>query len=270
MFESQQKGGEKMKKFVVCLVVFVFVTTIASVAFGRTMEEEKQAVREYLNVLDAKLAKAKAAKQSAKVNMLHVEKASTLARWNKLKASMAVAPLPPAPVAPVVAQPAPTMPVGLFGLGVNTCLSGQYISTGKGSLSGTGGLKGDFVADDFIGLGSMLSLPKDTIQYKFGLGYYQGGGAGLKAVPVYAGGIINLGQGWMGGAEVYLTGGLNYVVYGNGKTSGKIGGDAYVGVRTDLGLGIGKTGFELGYSVIRSNTASTKGLALSVSQSIVL
>jgi len=262
-----------MKKFIVCLVAFVFMTTIASVAFGRTMEEEKQAVRDYLNVLDAKLAKAKAAKQSAKVNLLHVEKTATLARWNKLKASMAIVPVPPPPAPvppPVVVQPAPTMPVGLFGLGINTCLSGQYISTGKGSLSGTGGLKGDFVTDDFIGLGSMLGMPRDTFQYKLGLGYYQGGGAGLKAVPLYAGGVINLGQAWMGGAEVYLTGGLNYVVYGNGKTSGKIGGDAYVGIRTDLGLGIGKTGFELGYSVVRSNTASSKGVAFSVSQSIVL
>jgi hypothetical protein len=261
-----------MKKFIVCFVVFVFVTAVASVAFGRTLDEEKQAVRNYLNVIDAKLVKAKAAKQSAKVNMLHADKAATLARWNKLKASMAVAPVvaptPPAapvpPPAPVVVKP--TAPAGLFGMGLNTCLSGQYISTGKGQFSGTGGLKGDIVLDDFVGLGSMLSLPKNTIQYKLGLGYYQGGGAGLKAIPIYAGGTINL----MGGSEVYLTGGLNYVVYGNGKTSGKIGGDVYVGIKTDLGLGLGKTGFELGYSVVRSNTASSKGITLSVSQPILL
>ncbi|MFA5840521.1 MAG: hypothetical protein WC890_07765 [Candidatus Margulisiibacteriota bacterium] len=250
-----------MKKFIICLVVFVFTTTIASVAFGRTMDEEKQAVRDYLNVLDAKLAKAKAAKQSAKVNMLHIEKTATLARWNKLKASMVVAPVPPTPV---VVQPVSTQYAGLFGWGLNTIFSGQYIYTGSGSISGAGGLKGDIVLDDFIGLGPMLSLSNDTFKYKLGLGVYDGGGSGLKAIPVYAGGIINLG------ADVYLTGGLNYVIYGNGQTSGRIGGDAYIGLKTDIGLGAGATRFELGYSAVRSSTVTAKGFAFSVNQAIVL
>ncbi len=252
-----------MKKFIICLVVFVFTTTIASVAFGRTLDEEKQAVRDYLNVVDAKLAKAKAAKQTAKVKKLHAEKAGTLARWEKLKASMVVTPIAPIPT-PVVGQPVSTASAGWFGWGLNTSLSGQYIYTGAGSLSGTGGLKGDIILDDFIGMGSMMGLSNDTFKYKLGLGVYDGGGAGLKAIPVYAGGIINLGT------DVYLTGGLNYVVYGNGLTSGRIGGDAYIGLKTDIGLGAGATRFELGYSVVRSSTVTAKGFAISVNQAIVL
>jgi len=262
-----------MKKAIIFLVIVAFMATVATVAFGRTLEEEKQAVRNYLNVLDAKLAKAKAAKQSSKVNMLHAEKNATLARWNKLKASMAVAPAAPVvapvppPPAPMVAKPAVNN--GLFGWGINTSLDGQYINTGKGSISGALGLMGNVVLDDFVGLGPMVGMSANTVKFKLGAGYYAGGGNGLKAIPVYAGGIINLPQ-WMSGLDSYLTGGLNYVVYGNGKTSGKIGGDVYLGITADFGLGLGKTGFQIGYSVVRSNTATVKGLALAVSQPINL
>ncbi|MCX5751777.1 MAG: hypothetical protein NT099_08985 [Candidatus Saganbacteria bacterium] len=279
-----------MKKFIVCFVVLVFVMSLSIVVFGRTMEEEAQAVRDYLNVVDAKLATAKEAHDTQRVKLLHAEKEATLTRWYKLKNEMASVPAPVAAVpptvvvvqqpaapptivvvpAPVVAKPVVTKPVGLFGMGLNTSFSGQYIHTGYGSFSGAGGIKGDIVLNDFVGLGSAMGMPKDTIQYKLGIGYYSGGGALLNAIPIYAGGVINLSKDWMGGAEAYLTGGLNYVVSGNGGGSGRIGGDAYVGVRMDLGLGIGKTGFELGYSAVRSNTATAKGVAFSVSQPIVL
>ncbi|MFA4967648.1 MAG: hypothetical protein WC624_05465, partial [Candidatus Margulisiibacteriota bacterium] len=93
------------------------------------------------------------------------------------------------------------------------------------------------------------------------------GAGGIKAIPIYAGGILYLPQ-WLGVQDSYLTGGLNYVVYGNGLTSGKIGGDIYFGLSTDfrLGFGLGKTGFEIGYNVVRSNTITSKGISLSVSQ----
>ncbi len=90
----------------------------------------------------------------------------------------------------------------------------------------------------------------------------------MKGFPVYAGGSIDLPP--MGGVETYLVGGFNYVVYGNGKTSGKIGGDAALGIKVDLGFGIGKTGIELGWGAVRSNTVTSKGLMFSVSQPVVL
>jgi hypothetical protein len=176
-----------------------------------------------------------------------------------------VAPVPPP--APVVVKPAAN--AGLFGMGLNTSLDGLYISTGKGSLSGSVGVMGNLVLDDFIGLGPMVGLSANAVKFKVGTGYVMGGG-GIKAVPVYGGGIISLPAEWMGGLDSYLAGGLNYVAYGNGKTSGKLGGDVYFGIKADLGLGLGKTGFELGYSVVRSNTITSKGFSLAVSQPIVL
>ncbi|MFA6431327.1 MAG: hypothetical protein WCV91_02955 [Candidatus Margulisiibacteriota bacterium] len=267
------KGEIKMKKYVNCLVVLAIMLAIASVSYGRTLAEEAQAVRDYLNVVDAKLATAKQANNKARVDLLHVEKSASLARWYKLKASMDVAPAPVERVITkvitvpqqIAAQPVAKKSNGAFGWGLNTMLDGRYINTGKGSVAGSAGLMANVVLDDFIGLGSMFGMSTNAVKFKLGMGYYAGGGVGLKAIPVYAGGIINLPQ-WLGGQESFLTGGLNYVVDGNGQTSGKIGGDVFFGITADMGLGLGKTGFAIGYNVIRSNTVSSKGLSLSVSQ----
>ncbi|MCU0641346.1 MAG: hypothetical protein MUC35_04580 [Candidatus Margulisbacteria bacterium] len=264
-----------MKKMFVYFLVVAFVLSIAGAVFGRTLEEERDAVRAYLKVVDAKIIKYRKAGNKAKMVVLQKEKQATLARWNKLKASMesaapAVTPPPPPPVAPAPAPAVSAAPSGgLFGMGINTCLTGAYINTGKGSISGSVGAMASIVLDDFVGLGPMVGLGAKSINYTVGLGGFYGGG-GLKAIPVRAGGIINLPAEWMGGLESYLAGGLNYVAYGNGQKAGKIGGDAAVGFKADLGLGLGKTGFELGYSVVRSDTVSAKGLSLAVSQPIVL
>jgi hypothetical protein len=265
-----------MKKAIIFLVAMAVMASVSSVAFAKTMAEEMSAVRDYLNVVDAKLATAKNAKNEKKIRLLHAEKAATLARWYKLKATMVTPAAPvvqaPAPVvnvttpAPIVVMPSPAP--GLFGMGIPVALSGLYINTGKGTYSGTGGLKGEVILDDFTGLDNMLGLAPKAIKYKVGVGVVDGGGEGLKAIPVYAGGTIALPM--MGGVEPYLVGGLNYVVYGNGKTSGQIGGDAGLGCKVDFGFGIGKTGLELGWGVVRSNTVTSKGVMFSVSQTIVL
>lgn len=259
-----------MKKTIAFVVVFGLMLSVASVALDRTYAEEMQAVRDYLTVVDAKLATAKQNHNTRRVELLHVEKAATLARWNKLKASQPVAPVAVAPTpapAPIVVAPVESEQY-LFGLGLKTTLAAQFINDGKASsiygLTGiTSGLMANLVMDDFIGLGS-------NVQYKLGTGlFYMSGAGGLKAIPVYAGGIIHLPQ-WFGGQESYLTGGLNYVVYGNGLTSGRIGGDVYYGITADFGLGLGKTGFEIGYNVVRSSTVTSKGYSFSISQPINL
>jgi hypothetical protein len=264
-----------MKRTIAFLVVLAFVAGIASVVFARTLDEERDAVRAYLKVVDGKIIKYRKAKNTAKMKVLQAEKKATLARWEKLKAQMGVAPAPGTqpmaplpPTAPGYVAPA-AAPAGMFGMGVNTNLAGQYISTGKGSASGSIGVMGNMLLDDFIGLGPMVGMPANSVKFTVGMGGFYGGG-GLKAIPLKAGGIINLPADWMGGLESYVTGGLNYVVYGNGTTSGKIGGDVYYGINADLGLGLGKTGFELGYNVVRSNTVSSKGISLSVSQPLAL
>lgn len=264
-----------MKKAIVFIVVMAFMASIANVALGRTIEEEKLAVQDFLKVIDAKIIKARNAGQFAKTTKLKADKAGTLARWNKLKASLApvaiaVAPAPVvAPVPPPVPVPAPTVaapytPWSIFGLGLNTELKGQYINTGLGVAKGSVGVVGNIMLD----LGPTFGISGNAIKFKLGTGYFFGGG-GLKAIPVYAGGLVRLPQ-WLGGQDAYLTGGLNYVVYGNGRTSGQIGGDAAFGVTADFGLGLGPTGFEIGYSVVRSNTVTSKGISLAVSQPIYL
>jgi len=267
-----------MKKLVALLVVAAFVVSLVGEVLAQNFEEEAAKVRAYLKVIDAKIKDARAKKQTARLKKLQAEKAATLARWNKLKASMEAAPPPPppAPVAPVPPPPPapvavkPAAPAGLFGMGLNTVLTGAYVNTGKGTISGSVGALGSLVLDDFVGLGPMIGLSANAIKYTVGAGAYYGGG-GLKAIPVRAGGIITLPADLLGGLESYLAGGLNYVVYGNGQTTGKIGGDAAFGINVDLGLGLGKTGIELGTTVVRSNTVST-GLTFSfaVSQPIVL
>jgi hypothetical protein len=263
-----------MKKYIALFVAFAFMVTLAGLAFGRTLEEEKQAVRDYLKVIDAKIIKARKAGQTAKVKVLQGEKQGTLRRWEKLKAEMEAQPVAPAVApaptpAPVVAKPA-AVGGGLFGWGINTCLSGTYIATGKGSIGGAGQIRGDIVLDDFVGLGPLVGLSANTIKYKVGLGVVDGGGAGLKAIPIYADGVINLPADMMGGLETYLTGGLNYVVYGNTKNPGRLAGEIGVGLNADLGLGLGKTGFELGWEAVCSKTVTAKGLTFTVSQPIGL
>src|SRR3989338_3840094 len=209
-----------------------------------------------------------------------VVSARTLDRWDKLKASMEAAPTPPAPPPAPFAPVPPSAPravsaapaAALFGLGINTAWTGSYVSTGKGSLSGSIGLSSDLILDDFVGLGPIVGLSANAVKYTVGLGGFYGGG-GLRAIPVRAGGVITLPADMMGGLETYLSGGVNYVVYGSGTTTdkvGNVGGDVSFGANFDLGLGLGKTGVSLGYSIIRSQTVSSKGLSLSVTQGLML
>lgn len=60
-------------------MIFAFAAALGSAVYGRTFEQEKEAVRNYLDVLDSKLEKAKKQNQSAKVNLLHALKVKTLA-----------------------------------------------------------------------------------------------------------------------------------------------------------------------------------------------
>lgn len=91
------------------LIVFAFVTVLAGSIYGRTADEEIQAVRNYLDVLDAKLEKAKKQKQSAKVVLLHAQKAVALALVEE-KAIVSGSDTFPASVI-LVTQPVATRPV---------------------------------------------------------------------------------------------------------------------------------------------------------------
>jgi len=272
-----------MKRTIALFIAIAFVATVAGMAFGRTLDEERDAVRAYLKVIDAKIIKYRKAGSTAKMKVLQADKAGTLRRWEKLKAQMTaqVAPPPPAapvpPPPPVMVKPAPSGPAPLFGLGWNTVITGTYLNTGKGKISGGLGGRADLVIDDMMGIGSMIGLSNNAVKYRVGLGVFYGAdnyNRKIQALPLYVDGVLNMPADWMGGLETYAGGGLNYTLYGSGSTVGSYGIQAYVGMKTDLGLGLGKTSFELGWSAIRANGSTPKtvarGLTLSVGQDLVL
>ncbi|MFA5098184.1 MAG: hypothetical protein WC490_06140 [Candidatus Margulisiibacteriota bacterium] len=57
-------------------------------AFARTLEEEKQAVRDYLKVVDAKIVNFRNQGNVVKMKQMQSEKQATLKRWEALKAQM--------------------------------------------------------------------------------------------------------------------------------------------------------------------------------------
>jgi hypothetical protein len=231
-------------------------------------------------VYDVNAAEKKVAK---KVVTKKVKKVTKTAPMRKSAPSMApvapapppppVAPLPPAK-APMVAKPM-AAPASLLGLGLNADLSGSYLytgKTGKGSTSGALALEAGLLLDDPLMLGSLVGLSANAVKYRVGVGGFYGGSGikAIKAIPVLVEGIINLPADMMGGMETYVGGGVNYVLYGNGKTSGKVGGGIFYGLRGDLGMGMGKTAVEIGWSAVRSKTVSDKGVTVSVSQALAL
>ncbi len=266
-----------MKRIIALLVMLAFVATVAGAVFARTLEEEKQAVRDYLKVIDAKIIKNRKMGKTAVVAKLKNEKAATLARWNKLKAEMESAQATPAPAPSQVTPPpapvkaAPSAPsAGLFGLGLDTAVE-------AGLVAGMMGVSGNISFADMLGIGPMLGLSDKAVSYKLGLGYAQGkdiNSKEWKAVPITVDGVINLPADWMGGVETFVGGGVNYVAYRTGQTSGSIGGQVYLGAQGDLGLG-GMTYGELGYSILRTGTSdkgaySSKSVTVLVGQKITL
>lgn len=142
---------------------------------------------------------------------------------------------------------------------------------------GTVGLRGDIVLDDPLALGTWVGLSANSVKYKVGLGGVYGkdiNDADIKAIPVYGDVVVKLPAEWLGGLDTYVSGGANYVVYGSGRKTGSYGVQGAAGVNVDLGLGLGKTGIEVGYAIVRANgstpTLSAKGITFAVSQPLVL
>lgn len=231
-----------MKKFVVCLVAFVFVAAVASVTFSRTMQDEAQAVRDYLDIIDAKLVKAKQANQSEKINLLHAEKNASLARWNKLKASMKAAPAPVTPQ-PIYVEVPPAQEVIREGRGIAI-----YIN---------GGLDAGLVGYA-VNVGYDISGQPDTgIKLRAGVNYLSGTNPEsndvMKAASVKLGAIyyitpylpsIGIPLTW------YIGGAALYPFKVNAGRTGRWGGEAYLGMNYSMPQ-MGVINFELGYGVLK-------------------
>jgi len=188
-----------------------------------------------------------------------------------------VAPAPmPAPVAPAPApSPAPVAvkpaaSAGLFGWGLNTDAQIGYLA-GQSAITG----RADIILDDPMAIGSMLGLKSDSVKWKLGLGALNGNDSSnksMKAITVAFDGVLMLPADWFGGVSTYVGGGLNYDVYGTGGKSGSLGGQGYVGVMGDIGMGMSPSYAQLGYGIVRSTNASrsAKGLTIEIGQTIKL
>ncbi|MBU0573961.1 MAG: hypothetical protein ABIJ26_01555 [Candidatus Margulisiibacteriota bacterium] len=253
-----------MKKLIASLTVFAFCVALAGMVYAevdtRSPAEKLEAGRAYIKLLDQKIIKYRAQGNAVMVKKLQAEKKGTIAalqKWKVMAEAEAakqvatgiekkVAP-PPAPVTPKPAS------MGMFGWGLDTSLE-------VGLVAGMMGITGNILLPDPMGLGPMVGLSADAIQYKIGLGYAQGNDKNSKewkAVPLYVSGIVNLPADLLGGVESYLEGGINYVITRSGNSSGTVGGQFMAGIQGDLGMGLGKTYGAIGYSVLRTGLDKT-------------
>jgi len=256
-----------MKKLIICLIALFIVAASANLAFGRTIQEEKQAVRDYLNVVDAKLATAKEAKDTAKIDLLHAEKAATLARWYKLEATMVIPTPPPAPI--VIRTPAPepvmiTVPnTEEAGRGVSLYLSGGFDA----------GLTGAAANLDY----DLSGLPAEGLSIRIGANYVSGlnprssdnmqaASAKLGAVYYITPYLPDLGM----PMTWYVGGAYLYPVKVNDARVGQYGLEAYLGTNYVIPE-MGVVNLEVGYGALKyaEDQLALKGIDLKLGYGIL-
>ena len=252
-----------MKKLIILLFAVVFVARIVNVGIAATPNE----IKAYINTLESKLNVAIRAKDKKRQATLKQMIADQKVRLQAAEMAPPIAVPPPPPPARVASAPS----AGLFGWGLNTDINVGYLMN-KSILFG----RANIVLPDPLGLGPIVGLSADSVKYKLGLGGFSGNdNADVKfqGVPIYLDGVINLPEDLLGGIKSYLSGGINYLVYRTGKTSGSIGGQIAFGIAGNIGLG-SDTCLELGYSILRTGdkavARSSKGLTISVGQAITL
>ena len=163
--------------------------------------------------------------------------------------------------------------MGLFGWGMNTGATLGYLAGNSVMVA-----RGDLILADALGIGPMLGLSDDAVNWKIGLGGAMGKDINdneKKAIPLFIDGIINIPADVMGVAS-YIGGGVNYVLYGSEKKAGSYGGQIYYGIKGDIGLG-GDSYAELAYSIIRTGQDaghdvpySMKGVGINFGTEILL
>ncbi|OGC03841.1 hypothetical protein A2276_08325 [candidate division WOR-1 bacterium RIFOXYA12_FULL_43_27] len=241
-----------MKKLVVLLFAVAFVVCIINVGNAATPNQ----VRAYISTLENKLGVATRANDHTRVLKLNQMIADQKVRLQAMETV-------PQAVAPAPMKAAPS--TGLFGWGLNTDLAVNYVMD-KSIV----GLRADLLLPDPLGLGGIIGLQKEAVGYKLGLGYFTGNDTkdvAFRGIPIYLDGVIMFPMG------MYLQGGINYLVNRSGSKSGSIGGQVYVGVAGDIGLG-SKSFAQIGYSILRTGDSATprssKGFDIGIGQMITL
>jgi len=258
-----------MKKAIGIFLALTFVAVLAAGSFARTLEEEKQAVRDYLKVIDAKINRFRAQGNTAKVRQMQAEKQGTLRRWEALKAKMEAegaetpwVPPTPAPVAPAPA-PTPARKAASADMGLSV---GAKVGLTAGLFAVTGDLD--------YSLASILPGAKARLSVDYVTGNNPNETATIdnpmKAVDVKIGGTYALDMlktaalpiDWYAGAAYILP------VKVNAGRTGKWGAEAYLGGKynvPDFGTVYG----ELGYAGLKyaEGVAALKGVNAAVGYS---
>jgi len=153
------------------------------------------------------------------------------------------------PVAPVLLKPTP--------VAIKKPHEGPEVGLSAGLFSQIPSLAGEIWFHKILGL--------EGTGVKAGLRYAQGNDANStprKNALICVDGTINLNEG--PGAIFYVAGGLNYLAYTTGQTSGTVGAEVYLGVQ-EGSLAYGSLYAEAGYSAIRTGfSPSYKGLDLNL------
>ena len=256
-----------MKKIIICLFVLAFMISISSISFARTMEEEMQAVRDYLNVVDAKLSSAKQAKNTKRVALLHKEKAATLLRWEKLKATMETA-KPPV----IIRTPTPE-PVVVTVPNTKEAGRGVALYLNGGLDAGLTGFSGNLDYD-------LSGLPAQGLKIRIGGNYIKGtnptGSDSVEAVSVKLGAIyyvtpffpdMGLPLTWYIGAAYLLPVKVNNDRTG---TANQWGVEAYIGANYNIPE-LGVINLEVGYSGLKyfESQAALKGMDVKLGYGII-
>ncbi len=75
-------------KFKIAMMMCLILASSSAGVFARSLEEEKQAVRDYLRAIDAKISRYRAQGNLMKVRQLQGEKRATLDRWEAMQQNM--------------------------------------------------------------------------------------------------------------------------------------------------------------------------------------
>jgi len=249
------------KKAIIFIAIIAIMASIATVAFGRTIEEERQAVRDYLNAVDAKLATAKQANNTARIDLLHAEKAATLARWNKLQIEKEKE-KPAQPQIVIIQAPSPE--VSYTGHATNEVGRGVALYVNGGVDAGLIGYAANLDYD-------LSGLPARGLKLRVGANYISGtnprGGDSMQAACAKLGAVyyitpfmpdFGMSLSWyVGGAGLYPV----KVNAGRSGQSGQWGVEAYLGTNLSIPE-FGLVNVELGYSGLKYTAAqpALKGL----------
>ncbi|MFA5103731.1 MAG: hypothetical protein WC527_00915 [Candidatus Margulisiibacteriota bacterium] len=251
-----------MKKVIGILLALTFVAVLAAGSYARTLGEEKQAVRDYLKVIDAKIIKYRAQGNTVKMKQLQAEKQGTLRRWEKLKAQLESEETPWVPPTPAPVAPAPSVKPVSATAGMGLTMGGKVGLT-AGLFAVTGDL--DYALD------SILPGAKARLSVDYVTGNNPKVAAKvdnpMKAVDIKIGGTYALDMLKNAALPVDWYLGAAYIipVKVNNARTGKWGAEAYLGGKymvPDFGTIYG----ELGYAGLKyaNNVAALRGVNVAV------